>query len=302
MILKTTKASASIPNISTELLNSLDGKEKDVYLGSAITQAKKNSAMTGIPFLIMKDGRSCVANTKEYEIEFINSPEDWKKAVLAKSNGNSEALVQSQDLAGREHKAKQINAWERIQKALRFNTSHNNSRNTPHDITHNTYEPTIPAPDHSSVLTPSFGNEKAHRTLGIIGDTVAVPSGRHDQQPRKNSISSTTDAISIMTFPPRSTPGRSTLDFPTRASPSKYSRGSPSVDVRSRQSRSKSPYKYGVDSPSRQRQKQLPDRSTMLKSVKLPELRNVASFLSDASRDCPVKANLEEVSNPMTRR
>ncbi|KAL9129344.1 MAG: hypothetical protein Q9217_002182 [Psora testacea] len=299
MKFKTMRPSAFIPDISSELLNTLNEQEKEDYLETAITIAKKNSKNSGIPFLIMKDGRSCVVSVNEYEIELIKSPKNWKKKMLEGSNIHPRTLMQIPDPDGLEQRTNKVTAWERLQKVWRFNASHDTSRDTTRDITNDTYQSTPAVHDNSSIPLYSFGNEKAHRTLGIIGSTATIPSNSSDTQPRKNSImDSTTDAISIMTFPLRSTPDRPLPDISTSLSPSKDLRSSLSADgPTGRQAGPTSPYKYGMDSPCRQRKMSLSEPSFPTRSLRL---RKAASFLSDGSRECPVKVSSDDIGRAMT--
>ncbi|KAL9633623.1 MAG: hypothetical protein Q9164_004587 [Protoblastenia rupestris] len=302
IVTKTAEASASIPNISTQHLSSLSAQEKEKCLEEAIIQAKLNSENTGIPFLIMRDGRSCVVSCKKQEIEFINSPEEWKKSMLAELNTHSNIFMQSSHTGQMKRSEQQGSSWEEIQKARWFSTSHNSPRNNTHDTTHgfiqDVYQSYLPVPENSSLLLRSFSNDKAHRTLGIIGDTVVAPSSRGNQQPRENGVSnSSTDAISIITFPPGSIVSGSMLEKSTSAPPSRYGRGSPNpARNTSRQVGLQSPDWYGEHSPSCHREVPPTERQFPLQPAQLPNLTRAASFLSDGSRDCPVKASFEDVS------
>ncbi|KAL9101287.1 MAG: hypothetical protein Q9163_003439 [Psora crenata] len=300
---KMEKNSASIPDISTELLISLDDQEKEDYLETAITRAKMNSEKIGIPFLIMKDGRSCVMGFGEHGIEFIRKPEEWKKSMLAGSKVQPQASTQAQGFDKTILQAKQGTASERVQTAWRVNTSDITLENTSHDITSSSYYSSTAVHSNHSTLSPSFGNEKAHRTLGIIVDTPKLSYIRRDQQSSKNSISSsTTNVSSIMSRPPQSMSSRSMLDVSAGMPSNKQINRSLSADNdTSGQTGSISPYKYGVDSPSRQRKPSPSERSVPVKPARSPDLRKAASFLSDGSRECPVKASLEDVSDKSSK-
>ena len=302
IVTKTAEASASIPNISTQYLSSLSAQEKEECLEKAIIQAKLNSENTGIPFLIMRDGRSCVVSCNKQEIEFINSPEEWKKSMLAELNTHSKIFMQSSDTGQMKRNEQQGSNWEGIQKARWLSASHNSPQNNTHDTTHgfiqDVYQSTLPVPENSSLLLRSFSNDKAHRTLGIIGDTVVAPSSKGNQQPLENGLSnSSADAISIMTFPPGSIASGSMLENSTSVPPSRYERGSPNPGRdTSIQVGLQSPDRYGVHSPSCQRKVPPTERQSPLQPAQLPNLTRAASFLSDGSRDCPVKASFEDVS------
>ena len=78
----TTKAHLTIPDISTSLLSRLSDGQKELYLDSAIALAKHVTDTTGLPFMIMKDGRSCVVSIKEDQPEFFKDSSSWKASVL----------------------------------------------------------------------------------------------------------------------------------------------------------------------------------------------------------------------------
>ena len=319
----TKEARSSIPDISTKLLDALGEHQKEDYLENAITQAKTNSKQTRVPFLIMRDGRSCVMSVKKDEVEFIDSPEAWKRTMLAESYSRPQELEQSTNF----YKTKQLEnhapTRKRLQKLRNLNHLHNTSLgpspNASQILFNDADDNSSPVMENVPTLIQSGNLAKAHRTLGIIGDAAVVSAAWWSQQPQKPRSSSATDKKSTMTLPPRAIASTSTLNVTNGLSPNKYSGVQPISDKNIEDhAASSSPHKFGVNSPSRQRNTSfselsspresgmesdsrqrnisVSERSSPLNPAKSLGLRRVASFLSDGSRDCPIKASFEDVS------